>query len=112
MNSLEQKDLCVLNRDVIKYIATFTMVLNHIGVLFFSPGTLLRELMVDIGYFTAPVMCYFLVEGYYHTHSRIPVSYTHLDVYKRQGATRSPMMRREWDSFGTIAAIRSFNSSI
>ena len=28
------------------------------------------------------------------------------------GATRSPMMRREWDSFGTIAAIRSFNSSI
>lgn len=71
MSSLEQKNLRVLNRDVIKYIATFTMVLNHIGIVFLMPGTFLRELLVDIGYFTAPVMCYFLVEGYYHTHSRI-----------------------------------------
>lgn len=71
MNSLKQKNLHVLNRDVIKYIAILTMVLNHIGIVFLTPGTLLRELLVDIGYFTAPVMCYFLVEGYYHTHSRI-----------------------------------------
>ncbi len=71
MSRLVPKNLRILNRDVIKYIATFTMVLNHIGVVFLRPGTLLRELMVDIGYFTTPVMCYFLVEGYYHTHSRI-----------------------------------------
>ena len=71
MNSLNEKNLRVLNRDVIKYIATFTMVLNHIGIVFLTPGTFFRELMIDIGYFTAPVMCYFLVEGYYHTHSRI-----------------------------------------
>lgn len=71
MNSLKQKNLHVLNRDAIKYIATFTMVLNHIGIMFLEPGTLLRELLLDIGYFSAPVICYFLVEGYYHTHSRI-----------------------------------------
>lgn len=33
-------------------------------------GTLVYKLMLSIGYFTAPVMLYFLVEGYYYTHSR------------------------------------------
>ena len=51
-----------LNRDVIKYIAMFTMLLNHIANIFLTPGTPLFTLLVDIGYFTAPVMCYFLVE--------------------------------------------------
>lgn len=59
-----------LNRDVIKYIAMFTMLLNHIAHVFPLPGTLLRELFIDLGYFTAPVMCYFLVEGYHYTHSK------------------------------------------
>ncbi|MCD8021566.1 MAG: conjugal transfer protein TraX [Lachnospiraceae bacterium] len=67
-------DTCLhggLNRDVIKYIAMFTMFLNHIANIFMEPGTLLTEFLIDIGYFTAPVMCYFLVEGYYYTHSRL-----------------------------------------
>ena len=59
-----------LNRDVIKYIAMFTMLLNHIANIFLTPGTPLFTLLVDIGYFTAPVMCYFLVEGYHYTHSK------------------------------------------
>lgn len=59
-----------LNRDVIKYIAMFTMLLNHIANIFLTPGTPLLTLLVDIGYFTAPVMCYFLVEGYRYTHSK------------------------------------------
>ena len=44
-----------LNRDVIKYIAMFTMLLNHIANIFLTPGTPLFTLLVDIGYFTAPV---------------------------------------------------------
>ncbi|MCC8100971.1 MAG: conjugal transfer protein TraX [Clostridiales bacterium] len=59
-----------LNRDIIKYIAMFTMLLNHIAHVFPLPGTFLRELFIDLGYFTAPVMCYFLVEGYHYTHSK------------------------------------------
>ncbi|MFQ7125109.1 MAG: TraX family protein [Eisenbergiella sp.] len=59
-----------LDRDTIKYIAMAAMLVNHIGTIFLTPGTLLYELFLDIGYFTAPVMCYFLVEGYRLTHSR------------------------------------------
>ena len=59
-----------LDRDTIKYIAMAAMLVNHIGTIFLTPGTFLYELFLDIGYFTAPVMCYFLVEGYRLTHSR------------------------------------------
>lgn len=56
-----------LNRDVIKYIAMFTMLLNHVAVVFLPENTVLYEVLVDIGYFTAITMCYFLVEGYSYT---------------------------------------------
>ena len=60
----------VLNRDVIKYIAITAMLLNHIANIFLVPGTLWYEVLVDIGYFTAITMCYFLVEGFEYTHSK------------------------------------------
>ena len=60
----------LLNRDEIKYIAMLTMLLNHIANIFLEPGTALYTLFVNIGYFTAPVMCWFLVEGYYYTRSK------------------------------------------
>jgi len=59
-----------LNRDIIKYIAMVTMLLNHIANVFLPHGTILYEILVDIGYFTAPTMCYFLVEGYQYTRSK------------------------------------------
>lgn len=62
--------LRILNRDTMKYIAVFAMLLNHISAAFLEKGTFLGELFLDIGYITAPVMCYFLVEGYYYTHSK------------------------------------------
>lgn len=64
------ENIAILNRDAIKYIAMFTMVLNHIANVFMESGTLLFTVFIDIGYFTAPIMCYFLVEGYYYTRSR------------------------------------------
>ena len=60
----------VLNRDFIKFIAMITMLLNHIANMFLAPGTLLYEVFEDVGYFTAPVMCFFLVEGYDYTRSK------------------------------------------
>ena len=55
---------------MIKYIAMAAMLLNHIANVFFQPGTMLYEVFVDIGYFTAITMCYFLVEGYRYTSSK------------------------------------------
>lgn len=59
-----------LNRDIIKYIAVFTMFLNHYAHIFLAPDTLIFKLFNIIGYFTAPTMCYFLAEGYHFTHSK------------------------------------------
>lgn len=61
----------ILSRDFIKYIAMFTMLLNHAGHVFLTRGTLLYEILEDIGFFTAPVMCFFLAEGYDYTRSRV-----------------------------------------
>lgn len=61
----------VLNRDVIKYIAMFTMLLNHMAHMLLTRGTPLYIVFEDIGYFTAPVMCFFLVEGYQYTRSKV-----------------------------------------
>lgn len=60
----------VLNRDTIKHIAMFTMLLNHISTIFMTSGNFLSEIFLNVGYFTAITMCYFLVEGYQHTHSK------------------------------------------
>lgn len=70
-NEVSGTNLKVLNRDIIKYIAMFTMLLNHIAHMFLTPGTVLYEVFEDVGYFTAPVMCFFLVEGYSYTRSKV-----------------------------------------
>ena len=62
--------LRILNRDVIKYVAMVTMLLNHIAHVFLTRGTPTYEVLEDIGIFTAPVMCCFLVEGYSYTRSK------------------------------------------
>ena len=51
-----------LTRDAIKYLAIFTMLLNHIANVLLPENTILWEVLVDIGYFTAITMCYFLVK--------------------------------------------------
>lgn len=58
-----------LSRDAIKYIAMFTMFLNHAAV-FLPYNSIWHDVFVDIGYFTAVTMCYFLVEGYAYTRSK------------------------------------------
>lgn len=47
------------------------MLLNHISTIFLSSNTYFGEFCLDIGYFTAPIMCWFLVEGYHHTRSKL-----------------------------------------
>lgn len=70
MNLTTETKWKVLDRDMIKYIAMFTMLLNHISTIFMKSGEFLSEIFLNIGYFTAIIMCYFLVEGYQYTHSK------------------------------------------
>lgn len=46
-----------------------TMFCNHFAYVFLEEGSIGQEVMIDIGYFTAITMCYFLVEGYHYTRS-------------------------------------------
>lgn len=69
MNTAADRTTRFLNKDIIKYIAMFTMALNHISTIFLQPGTWLGEAFRVIGYFTAITMIYFLIEGYRYTHS-------------------------------------------
>ena len=59
-----------MSRNAIKYLAMAAMFCNHFAYIFLKEGSTGQEVMVDIGYFTAITMCYFLVEGFYYTHSR------------------------------------------
>lgn len=58
-----------MSRDAIKYIAAAAMLLNHIAVIFLRQDNIWYWGLTDIGYFTAVVMCYFLVEGFRYTRS-------------------------------------------
>ena len=56
-----------MSRNAIKYLAMAAMFCNHFAYIFLKEGSTGQEVMVDIGYFTAITMCYFLVEGYHYT---------------------------------------------
>ena len=60
----------IFGRGQIKLAAVVLMTLNHIAEIFLDRGSLLYNLLTGIGFFTAPVMCYFLVEGFRYTRNR------------------------------------------
>lgn len=65
-----------MNRNQIKYIAIISMLLDHIAYMFskvfynYSWGYALIFVFRTLGRITAPVMCWFLVQGFVHTSSR------------------------------------------
>lgn len=59
-----------MDRDTIKFIAAFSMLPNHIAVMFFREDTLLRAFFIGIGYMAAFTMCFFLTEGFRFTSSK------------------------------------------
>ena len=69
------KEKIRLNRTQIKYIAIAAMLLDHLAAFLLSPEKYpaligLNIIMRIIGRIAAPVMFYFLAEGYIHTLSR------------------------------------------
>ena len=59
-----------MNRNILKYIAVIAMLCDHIALAFVGMDNPLGIAMRVFGRLTAPIMCYFLVEGYMHTRSR------------------------------------------
>ncbi len=51
----------------LKYIAILAMFIDHIGWLAIPTASPLGQIMHAIGRITAPVMCFFLSEGYHYT---------------------------------------------
>lgn len=59
-----------LNRDEIKYIAIFAMLLDHIAWYFLDFASPAAQIFHTVGRITAPVMCFFLAQGFKYTRSR------------------------------------------
>ena len=59
-----------INRNQLKYIAIFFMVIDHIGYFFIPLSNTLGYACRIVGRITAPIMCYFLAEGYRYTSSK------------------------------------------
>ena len=55
-----------MNRNVLKIIALLTMIIDHIGAVFFPNVLILRI----IGRVAFPIFAFFVAEGYYYTKSK------------------------------------------
>ena len=53
----------------LKYIAIFAMFCDHIAYLFLPSESMLYGVMRCFGRTTAPVMCFFISEGFHYTHN-------------------------------------------
>jgi hypothetical protein len=58
-----------LTSNALKLIASAAMLIDHIAWGFVPFGTVLGQFMHVIGRITAPTMCFFIAEGYFHTHN-------------------------------------------
>lgn len=56
-----------LSATAIKYIAALAMLIDHVAWVFVPIESVTAQIMHFIGRLTAPVMCYFVAEGYYKT---------------------------------------------
>ena len=59
----------IFSADALKYIAIFTMTLDHVAWFFLPFEGATAQLFHFLGRLTAPIMCYFIAEGYTHTRS-------------------------------------------
>ncbi len=59
-----------LSRDTIKYIAIAAMLLDHIALFFLDFYTFTGQVFHIVGRITAPIMCFFIAEGYFYTHDK------------------------------------------
>lgn len=59
-----------LDRNALKYIAIIAMTLDHVAWFFLDFSSPLAQIFHIVGRITAPVMCFFLAQGFRHTTNR------------------------------------------
>lgn len=59
-----------LSASTLKYFAVIAMTIDHIAFVFVDSDTFLYFLMRTIGRMTAPIMAFFMAEGFYYTRNR------------------------------------------
>ena len=59
-----------LSANALKYLAIIAMTIDHTAFVFVNPHSALWYVMRTIGRLTAPIMCYFIAEGFHYTRSR------------------------------------------
>lgn len=57
----------IFSADALKYFAIFTMTLDHVAWFFIPFESTVAQTFHFLGRLTAPIMCYFIAEGYRHT---------------------------------------------
>lgn len=70
MTCVEKKQYYGLSANSLKLIALLAMTIDHYAWVFIPRLSPLAATMHFIGRLTAPIMCFFLVEGFIHTRSR------------------------------------------
>ena len=58
-----------MNRNQIKYLVIFAMLIDHIAWAWVPTASPLGQVMHFFGRLTGPTMAYFVAEGYIHTHN-------------------------------------------
>lgn len=64
---LQTRKGAFISANTIKYFAVFAMLIDHIAWCFVETNSILGIIMHLIGRMTAPIMTYFIVEGYHYT---------------------------------------------
>jgi len=66
----EKEAFSGLSANALKLIAIVSMAIQHFTIKFMSSQSADYYFLVALGKITAPVMCYFIAEGFHYTHNR------------------------------------------
>lgn len=67
MITILKNNFTILNANTLKFIAIVAMVIQHITIMFYPTHDTVYWILYSIGRITAPIMCFMVAEGYYHT---------------------------------------------
>lgn len=76
-----------LNSNTLKLLAVVALICQHVTIFFIPTTNPWYDPLFCFGMITAPIMCFFIAEGYYHTHSRR--KYLELLLYNGQRGRKS-----------------------
>lgn len=82
-----------LNSNTLKLLAVVAMICQHVTIFFIPTTNPWYDPLFCFGMITAPIMYFFIAEGYYHTHSRR--KYLELLLYNGQRGRKS-----KWNQWG------------